>query len=176
MPLSRSQKETVVAEMKEEFASAHNAVLIDYLGLKVEEVNDLRQKIRESEGRYRVVKNTLALLALDGTPLESLREYLEGPVAIATHEESPVTLAKVLTEFAKDHNKVEIRAGVMDGQAADAAVVQEFAAMPGMDDLRAKAVFLLQSPLQRTVTLLQVVQKNLAVVLKQGAEKKADSE
>lgn len=172
MPLTKIQKEEAVAGLQAEFAGARNAVLIDYLGLTVEEVNELRQKVRDAEGRYRVVKNTLARLAIEGTPLAELKDLLTGPIGIAYHEDSPVAIAKAMTEFVKEHKVVEIRGGVMDGRVADQATVHEFATMPSMEDLQAKLVFLLQSPLQRTVSLLQTVQSNFLSVLSQGAEKK----
>lgn len=173
MPILRSQKTDLVGGLQAEFADCRNAILIDYLGLNVEQVNDLRQRIRESEGKYRVVKNTLARLALEGTPLEELREKITGPTAVAYHSENPIGLAKAMTEFAKEHAElVEIKWGVMDGNLADPDVINQFATMPSEEDLKTKLVFLLQSPMQRTITLFQAVQRNFVVVLSEGAKKK----
>ncbi len=173
MPLLRTQKTDVVAGLQAEFAECRNAILIDYLGLTVDEVNDLRQRIRDSNGKYRVVKNTLAHLALEGTPLAELQGQLTGPIAIAYHPENPIDLAKTMTGFVKEHSKVvEIKAGVMDGNLATPDVIQQFATMGSEKELHAKLVYLLQSPLQRTITLFQAVQRNLTVVLSEGAKKK----
>jgi len=172
VPLSRAEKEQAVTSLQEHLAGAENAILVDYLGLKVEEVNDLRRKVRECDGTYRVVKNTLALLAIQGAPVEALKEEFQGPIAVATHPDSPVVLAKVLMEFAKEHGVMEIKVGILDGRPVDAEGVKEFASMPTMEDLHVKLAFLLQSPLQRTAAVLKAVQRNLAVVLKEGAAKK----
>src|SRR5438477_5983652 len=99
--MERSQKTAAVAELQSELTKSKNAILFGFAGLKVPEVTELRRQVRGTKSRYVVVKNTLALLAARGTPLEGLAQHFVGPTAIAYNAVSPVALAKVLTAFAK---------------------------------------------------------------------------
>jgi large subunit ribosomal protein L10 len=167
MPLTPKEKEAIVAGYREGMATAPHAFLVDFQGVNVPEVTELRSRIRETGARYEVVKNTLALRALEGKPLEQVRDSFQGPIAVAYCQEDPVGLAKVLTEFAKTVPAVEFRGGIIDGQPVAAEDIQEIAKLPGREELLAKLVFLLESPVTRLVRGLAAIPRQLVVVLDQ---------
>jgi large subunit ribosomal protein L10 len=136
----------------------------------VAEVNDLRRQMREAGARYKVAKNRLARLALDGTQFEGLKDFLDGPTALSWSAD-PSAAAKVVTEFAKKNDKIEIVGAALQGQVYDAEGVDKIAKMPTLDEARAQLVGLLQTPAQRLVTLTQEPASQLARVLKAYADK-----
>ena len=127
------QKAAVVSEIKEKFENAKSVVLFDARGLKVSEVNELRRSLRESGSDYKVYKNTLARRAVEGTGLE-LESFLEGPTAISfsTDELAPV---KILSDFAKKHSALELKAGVVEGKVANVEELNSYAAIPSREGL-----------------------------------------
>lgn len=127
------QKKAVVSEIKDKFANAKSVVLFDARGLKVSEVNELRRSLRESGSDYKVYKNTLTKRAIEDTGLD-LASYLEGPTAISfsTDELAPV---KILNEFAKKHEALELKAGVVEGKVANVEELNSYAAIPSRDGL-----------------------------------------
>ena len=173
MPLSRIQKEALVSSYREGVAEATHAFLVDYKGISVPEVTDLRNRVRESGGEYLVVKNRLLLRAIDGAALERFGEHLEGPVAVAYCDGDPVALAKALAGFAKDVPAFEFKAGLIEGRAVEAAEILEIAKLPSRDDLVAKLLFLLQSPMSRFVRALGAIPQQLVTLLHQIGQEKA---
>lgn len=167
MPLSRSQKERLVAVYEEGVATAPNAFVLGYQGISVPKVTELRQKVRESGGGYVVVKNRLLLRAIEGTALEELKEQFQGPTAVAYSDDAPVALAKVLTDFQKDAPVIEFRGGLLNGQPVDAAQIQEIANLPSREELIAKLLFLLKSPITRFVRGLSAIPQQFVIVLEQ---------
>ena len=127
------QKQAVVSEIKEKFANAKSVVLFDPRGLKVSEVTELRRNLKESGSDYKVYKNTLAKRALADSGLE-LDSYLEGPTAISfsSDELAPV---KILSEFAKNHEALELKAGVVEGKVANIQELNSYAAIPSREGL-----------------------------------------
>ena len=127
------QKKAVVEEIKEKFANAKSVVLFDARGLKVSEVNELRRSLRESGSDYKVYKNTLTKRAVEQTDYD-LASYLEGPTAISfsTDELAPV---KTLSDFAKDHEALELKVGIVEGKVADTKAMQEYAKIPSREGL-----------------------------------------
>ena len=127
------QKKAVVSEIKEKFANAKSVVLFDARGLKVSEVNELRRKLRETDSDYKVYKNTLTKRAVDETDYD-LASYLEGPTAISfsSDELAPV---KVLSEFAKSHEALELKAGIVEGKVANTDELNEYAKIPSREGL-----------------------------------------
>ena len=127
------QKKAVVSEIKDKFANAKSVVLFDARGLKVSEVNELRRSLRESGSDYKVYKNTLTKRAIEDTGLD-LASYLEGPTAISfsNDELAPV---KILSEFAKKHEALELKAGVVEGKVANVEELNSYAAIPSRDGL-----------------------------------------
>jgi large subunit ribosomal protein L10 len=172
MPLSRQQKVDLVDKYKQEMAGAPHAFLLDYKGITVPQVTELRAKIRETGGQYLVVKNTLALRAIEGQPLEQLKELFDGPVAVAYSQDDAVSLAKALTTLAKTVPAIQVRGGLVNGQAVEADQVKEIAELPTREELIAKLLFLLQSPVTRFVRVLAAVPRDFVVVLEQVRQKK----
>ena len=170
--MTRDEKRQLVEQWSAEFKDAPYAILVDYRGLTVSEVTDLRTKVRETKSNYRVVKNTLAKIAVPGTHLEGLKDYFVGPIAVTTNSEDPVALAKVLIDYAKNNPKLEIRAGVVDGHFMDPEQVKELSKMPSREELLGKLLYVMKYPIQGVATALNGVIRNLAVVLNQVAESK----
>ena len=127
------QKKAVVKEIKEKFDNSKSVVLFDARGLKVSEVNELRRKLRESDSDYKVYKNTLTKRAVDETDYD-LASYLEGPTAISfsSDELAPV---KVISEFAKSHEALELKAGIVEGKVANVDELKEYAKIPSREGL-----------------------------------------
>ena len=174
MAISRAKKGTIVASYEEAIASVQHAFVIGFKGITVEQVTELRRRIREKGGHYVVVKNTLARRAVDGKPLGQLAEHFTGPTAIAFSLTDPVALAKVLTEFAKESPVLQFKAGVVEGRPIAANQVGEIAALPSREQLIAKLLYLLQSPVTRLVRVLAAAgPQRLATVLDQVAKNKS---
>ena len=172
MALSRARKEELVSTYQQGMAVASHAIMVDYRGISVPQVTELRNKVRASGGSYVVVKNRLALRAIEGAALEGLKEHFEGTVAIAYTNEDPVALAKALADFSADVPALEFKAGLVDGQAVGAEQIKEIATLPGREELVAKLVFLLQSPIARFVRALGAIPQQLVTVLDQVAKAK----
>ena len=175
MPLSRQQKEQLVESYQEGLAKAPHAFLVDYKGVTVIQVSELRQKIREAGGRYEVVKNRLVLRAIGGEALERLQDQFEGPTAVAFSGEDPVGLAKAITDFAKDVPAIEVKGGLVEGQPVEAADVKEIAQLPSREELLTKLVYLLQSPVSSFVKTLAALPRQFVVVLDQVRQRKDDA-
>ncbi len=171
MPLTKSDKEQLIADYSEGLAAAPHAFLLGFQGIKVPQVTALREKIRQSGGHYAVVKNTLALRAVDGKALESLKEHFVGPTAVVFGDD-PVALAKVLTDFAKDVPAIQFKAALVDRQSIAAGQIKDIAQLPSRDELLAKLLFLLQSPITRFVRVLAAVPAQLVIVLDQISKQK----
>src|SRR5688572_9647408 len=169
--MNRTDKQTLVDSLHAEFKASPHAVLVDFRGLSVPAVTEFRRKVRQSGSRYRVVKNTLALRAVKDTPLEKLGPKFEGTTGVAYTGTDPVALAKTLMDFAKDHPQLVVKAGMVSNQMLDAAGVKALSTMPGLPELRAKPLGLLQAPAGQLVRLLNTPASQLARVLKAHQEK-----
>lgn len=176
MPLSRQQKTDMLASYQQGLAEAPHAFLLDYKGISVPQVTELRSKVREHGGEYLVVKNTLALLAIQGKPLEGLSSWFEGPTAVVYSDGDPVPLAKALTEFAKGAPMVQFKGAMVESQPVAAERIKEIADLPSRQDLIAKLVFLLQSPIARFVRGLGAIPQQFVTVLDQIAKSKQGSQ
>ena len=172
MPLSRQQKESLASGYGEGLTASPHVFLLDYKGITVTEVTELRAKIREAGGSYEVVKNRVALRALAGTALDDLKDQFQGPTAAAYGGEDPVVLAKILTEFAKDVPCMEFKDGLVEGQRVSADEVKQIADLPSREQLITKLVFLLQSPITGFVRVLAALPRNLVVSLDQIRQQK----
>lgn len=161
----RPEKEAIVAEIKEKLAGAKSAVVADYRGLTVAEVTELRKKLREAGVEYKVYKNTLVRLAAKETGLEGIIEYLTGPNAIAFGMQDPVTPAKILSQFAKDHKNLEIKAGILEGKILDFDGIKALAELPSKEVLVAKLLGTLQAPIVGLLNVLNGPSRKLVYAL-----------
>jgi len=169
---TKEQKQQDIVQLKEEFGAADNALIVSFQGLTVEKDWELRRALEKAELNYRVVKNTLVKIAVEGTPLEPLKDHFTGMTAVAYSEKDPVGLAKVLTKFAKDNAQLKFKAGIVEGRVINVKDVDALAALPSKEELVSKLMFLLNSPAQRIAIAVNGVARNLAVVIKQIADQK----
>ena len=153
-------KKPIVDEISELLKDAKSAVLVDYRGLTVEQDTALRKQLREAGVVYKVYKNTMINFAVKGTEFEELSKYLEGPTAIAVSNEDATAPARVLYNFAKDAEALELKAGVVEGTYYDADGIKLIATIPSREELLSKFLGSIQSPIT-----------NFARVIKQIAEK-----
>ena len=165
--MNRTEKQQMAVSLGEEFRSISSAFLINYRGLKVVDATELRRKIREIDGKYVVVKNTLALRAAKDTKLEPLGPYFEGPTAVAYHRRDVVGLAKLLTEINKSNPNVAFKAALIEGKVVPTSEIQTIASMPSREVMLGKLLFLLKAPLQRFAAALKAPVRDFALVLKQ---------
>ena len=139
-------KQPIVEEISANIKDAQSVVLVDYRGLTVEQDTNLRKQLREAGITYKVYKNTMMNFAFKGTDCESLAPYLEGPSAIAISSTDATAPARILCKFAKDANKLEIKAGIVEGMAYDAAGIAEIAKIPSREELLSRLFGSMQSP------------------------------
>lgn len=174
MAVSRAKKSEVLGTYEKELADAPHAFVVGFRGIKVNQVTELRRRIRKAGGHYVVVKNTLARRVTTGKPLEQLKDHFVGPTAIAYSLSDPVAIAKVLTDFVKEAPVLEFKAGIVEGRPVAANQVTEIATMPGREELIAKLLFLMQSPISRFVRVLAAAGPGrLATVLDQVSKQKS---
>ena len=169
MPTAR--KETAVQELRDRLAASHNLFLTDYAGLTVEEITKLRGELRKDGNTYAVVKNTLFRIAA-GDLAKQLESFLAGPTGIVFAGEDPVAPAKALKTFSDATKKVSVKAAYIDGQIVDAKQVARLASLPSKQELIAKLVGSLASPLRGLVTVLSGNQSGLVRVLNQIREQR----
>ncbi|HLS23703.1 MAG TPA: 50S ribosomal protein L10 [Pseudogracilibacillus sp.] len=150
-------KKQIVEEITEKLKESESTVLVDYRGLTVEEVTELRKQLRENNVEYKVYKNTLSRRAAEAAGLEELKETLVGPTAIAFSKDDVVTPAKVLHEFAKDHEALEIKGGVIEGEIATLDEIKELSTLPDYEGLLSMLLSVLQGPIRNLAYATQAV-------------------
>ena len=170
---TREKKQQDLIALKEELQNTGHAVMVSFQGLSVEKDGELRRALEASQLNYRVVKNTIGRIAVENTPLESLKDHFKGMTALAYSQNDPVGLAKVLSKFAKENPKLTFKGGVVEGRAISVKDIDALASMPSKEELISKLMFLLNAPAQRLATVINAVPRNLAIVVKQIADKKS---
>ena len=175
MAITRAEKEQELQALTDAFRGSDTAILVDYRGLNVPQVTELRRQLRAARAQYKVVKNTLARRAMKGTAFEVLEQEFEGTTAIAYTGDDAVALAKALTTFMKGAPTLQVKGAVVQGRAIKPAEVTDLANLPGRTELYGKLLFLLQAPMQQLVTVLSAVPRDLVTVLSQVEKKKSES-
>ena len=171
MAVTRARKIEQVEQLKEEFQSASHAVVGTFSKLTVQKDFELRKAVRSAGGHYRVVKNTLAERAAQGTKVEEAMKGLAGVTSIAYTGGDPVALAKALSKYAKDNPEYTFKTGIVDGRVIAIKDIDALASMPSKQEIHSKLLFLMNAPAQRLVTVMNAIGRDLAVVINQGVEK-----
>ena len=171
MAISKAKKNEKVQLLASELETSTTAIVGTFTKLTVAKDFELRKVIREAGGKYRVVKNKLAAVSAQGTPVESALKGLKGVNSVAFTSGDPVALAKVFAKWAGDNAEFQFKLGIVDGKLLSVEDVKALATMPGKDELYSKLLFLINSPAQRLATVLNATGRDLAVVIGQGVEK-----
>jgi large subunit ribosomal protein L10 len=171
----RTEKVTAIDGLKDQFSKMSSAVFVDFAGMTVEEVSNLRGKFRARGVEYRVIKNTLVKQALAGKPFsDSLGKVLRGMTGVAWSFEEPSAAARVVKDFVKENEKLKIKAGLMDGQVLNAKQVEEqLATLPSKDEARAMLLATFNAPAQTFVRLINTPGQNMVLVLEAKRTKDA---
>lgn len=151
--MNRSEKEELVLQIRDKLTAAVSVIVTRQSGLTVSEVSALRRQMREAGVEFKVLKNTLARIAVQGTQLEGLSDMLEGPTALAISISDPVSAAKVAAKYANSNNKLELVGGYLDGQILNQQAVDALAKLPSLDELRSKIIAVISTPATRLAIL-----------------------
>lgn len=176
MSINKAMKKQVVSEVKEDLQNAMTAIVTDYRGLNVEQITSLRRSLRAENIKYVVVKNTLVSIAAHELGLEALDTYLAGPTAIAYSFEDPVAPAKVLTKYAKDFDKLEIKGGLLEGSLIDPVRIKALAELPSRDVLLAQVAGAFAAPMTGFAGVAQGILRKFVGTLDAVREKKETAE
>ena len=168
--MDRAEKREFVTSLNDVFNNTGSVVVAHYAGLTVANMTDLRSKMRAAGGTVKVAKNRLAVIALQGTPSEGMKDLFKGQTLIA-YADDPVAAPKVASEFAKTNDKLVIIGGAMGATTLDADGVKALATMPSLDELRAKIVGMIQTPATRIAAVVNAPAGNLARVVGAYARK-----
>ena len=171
MAISKAKKEEKVQLLAKELETSTTAIIGTFSKLTVAKDYELRKVIRETGGKYRVVKNKLAAISGTGTQVEAALKGLKGVNSVAFTAGDPVALAKVFAKWAGENAEFQFKLGIVDGKLLNAEDVKALATMPGKEEIFAKLLFLINAPAQRLATVLNATGRDLAVVLGQGVEK-----
>lgn len=172
---TRLQKEKEIEVLHREFEESPNALLVGFQGIKVGADERLRRELRQANVSYRVVKNTLAIRAADGTPMEQVKDRFTGATAVALSKTDPVTLAKLLSKWAKETPVFSFKAAVVEGRAIDVKDIEALSNLPSKEELISKVMFVINSGAQRLAVVTAGVARNLAIVIDQvRAQKEAE--
>jgi len=164
---SKAQRNEEVEKLQAEFSEAPNALLLGFKGLKVEDDEKLRRELRQANLKYRVVKNTLAVRASEGTPISQVKDRFVGPTAVALSKNDPVTMAKILSKWAKDSTVFTFKAGIVEGRVIAVKDIEALSDLPSKEELISKIMFVINSSAQRLAVVTAGVTRNLAIVMDQ---------
>jgi large subunit ribosomal protein L10 len=170
MALTKQKKQQQVEKLAGELKDSTSAIIGTFAKLTVAQDFALRQKVREAGGRYRVLKNKLAARAGQGTRIEEALKGLKGVSSVAYTSGDPVVLAKAVSAWVAENAEFTFKLGIVDGKVLTVDEVKQLATMPGKEELFSKLLFLISSPAQRLVTVMNAVGRDLAVVIDQGVK------
>jgi len=171
MAVTKAKKAEQVQKLKADLEKASSMIVGTFSKLTVAKDFELRKTVRSAGGHYQVVKNTLARIASEGTGVAGALQTLEGVTSIAYTDGDPVALAKALSKYVEANPEFSFKAGVLEGRVISLPEVKALATMPSKEEIYAKLLFLINSPAQRLVTVMNAVSRDLAVVVNQGVEK-----
>ena len=166
-------KQPIVAAIAEDVKDAQSVVIVDYRGLTVAQDTELRKQLREAGIIYKVCKNTMMKRAFEGTQFEGLAQYLEGPSAMAVCKDDATAAARILCKFAKDADKLEVKAGVVEGTVYDEAGVKALATIPSREELLSKLLGSIQSPIANFARVIKQIAENGGAVAEEATEEAA---
>ena len=167
-----NQKKEAVKKIEEKLKNSPSVVFTEYRGLDVHEMQELRKQLRESNVEYKVIKNTLARIAAGNLDLEELNEFLNGPTAVASATEDLVAPARVLFNFSKEHDALQLKGGILEGEVIGADRVKTLATLPSKEELLARLLGNLNAPIAGLANVLNAPIRGLAVALGAIAEQK----
>src|ERR1700733_11166580 len=171
MALTKAKKAEKVAQLAKELEGSTSAIIGTFAKLTVAQDFELRKTVRAAGGRYRVLKNKLAARASQGTQIEGALKGLKGVSSVAYTSGDPVALAKALSTWVDENAQFTFKLGIVDGKVINVEEVKALATMPGKEEIFAKLLFLINSPAQRLVTVLNAAGRDLAIVINQGVKK-----
>jgi len=166
-------KQPIVAAIAEDVKDAQSVVIVDYRGLTVAQDTELRKQLREAGIIYKVCKNTMMKRAFEGTEFEGLAQYLEGPSAMAVSKDDATAAARILCKFAKDADKLEVKAGVVEGKVYDEAGVKALSTIPSREELLSKLLGSIQSPIANFARVIKQIAENGGAVAEEATEEAA---
>jgi large subunit ribosomal protein L10 len=172
---TKAEKQKDLEALIENFRAAKAAMLVGFKGMTVPKDQELRNQLREAGVTYKVVKNTLARKAAEGTPLEQARDQFKGVTAVALSKDDPVNLSKAIAKFSKANPDIfSFKAGIVEGRVVALSDVEAIASLPSKEELISKVMYLINCQAQRLVTVLSAVPRNLVIVIKQIGDQKAE--
>ncbi|MDI6688162.1 MAG: 50S ribosomal protein L10 [Desulfobacterales bacterium] len=170
--MKRDEKKKIVEDIRKRFSESKIVILTDYKGLDVENINELRRKLKNSEVEYKVAKNTLLMIASEGTDAELIKDSFKGPSAVALSYTDPVVPAKILIEFAASHEALEIKVGVMGGKMLDLTAIRNLSALPSREVLLGQVLSVMNGVPTALVRALNDITVRLLNVLQAIKEQK----
>ncbi len=173
---TRERKQTDLNAITERLNNSKSAMILGFTKLTVNKDQEFRNQLRDAGAEYQVVKNTLARIAIKGTPYEGATEYLKGVTGIAWTENDAVVLSKTVSKFVKANADIySFKAGIVEGRVVDLKQVEAIASLPSKEELISKLMFVINAQAQRVVTVINAVPRNLAVVVKLIGEGKTEA-
>lgn len=170
--MNRTEKQQQVDYIAEKFEKSKSIIFANYRGLNVSEITELRTKLTQADSTMKVVKNRLAKRAAQQVNIQGLDDYLKGPTAMASSEIDPIIPAKILVDFAKDHEVLEIKAGYMDGKVMDLATINRLARLPSREVLLSRALASMNAPITNFTLALAAIPRQLVTVINAIKDKK----